>query len=413
MTLVVGNERIGPTRRRRRARWRARSTRPRCRRSWPGCGWRPPTGRPAPRRSNRSVTATWRAACRRSTTSTSPRARPPWCSPWQTSSSRRRSSGTTATAQRQAASGPGHGVSPRGRRRCRACRVGRRRGRVWSLSCGLVGAAPAGAATPARGRVLSSRCPTTEWADFDHAIDAEPRSTVRAVGRRRDGHQRRRPADVAAERLRHPGRRRAGGGQRLDRRPGLRGRRGRSGATAPATCSPPAPASRPATGWCTCRSPRPSTATTASSTAPRSACSVTSWRRAGIARGVVANGDGAGPEHARHAFLALAARRGGGADDQRRARCRGGQVDDGAVAARRRGTVRCPARPRPRWCARSATRGPPVRWCWSRAPTSCAPTSRRGSRRTSRRCRIRAHALGGRPTASSGGCSNTPTAPTW
>ena len=106
--------------------------------------------------------------------------------------------------------------------------------------------------------------------------------------------------------------------------------------------------------------------------------------RAGIARGVVANGDGVGPEHARDAFLALAARRGGGADDQRRQ----GAAREGrprAVAARRRGTVRCPARPRPRGARVQRRVDPRLGGAWWRAPTSYAPTSRRASHRTSRR----------------------------
>ena len=117
------------------------------------------------------------------------------------------------------------------------------------------------------------------------------------------------------------------------------------------------------------------------------------------------------PEHARDAFLALAARRGGGADDQRRQGAgREGRPD--AVAARRRGTVRCPARPRPRGARVRRRVDRPVRWCWSRAPTSCAPTSRRASHPTSRRSGS-APTRWRRPTASSGGCSSTPTAPTW
>ena len=173
--------------------------------------------------------------------------------------------------QHQAAPGPGQRVSPRGWRH-----VARPR---WSPSWSDWSPSPR-PRPPARPRphgagCSSSRCPRPSGR-LRPRHDAEPRPTVRAFGRRRHGHERRRSSDVAHERLRHPGRRHAGGGERLDRRPGLRGRRAVRARRRRRRVHHRRPASRPTTGWCTCRSPTPSTATTASCTAPRSACSVTS-----------------------------------------------------------------------------------------------------------------------------------------
>ena len=60
-------------------------------------------------------------------------------------------------------------MSPRGWRRGRRVRVGRRRGRTGRSRRSSSSPRPAGAATPARGRVLVISLPATEWADFDHA----------------------------------------------------------------------------------------------------------------------------------------------------------------------------------------------------------------------------------------------------
>ncbi len=311
--------------------------------------------------------------------------------------------------QHQAAPGPGQRREPIGV----AGRVGA--SALVAVVVGLVAlvaAAPAGAATPARGpgaRHLAARPPsgpTSTTRRRRTSTDcSRSRPSVRMVTNGVD-----RPTSLTSGYV-TAGRRGPGGRERLDRRPGLRRRRARSGATPPATCSPPAPASRPATGWCTCRSPTPSTANDSELYGAKVGLLGDELARAGIARAVVANGDGSDPSTPetryspwrRAAVAALMTSDG---------KVPGGKVDAVAVAARtpprRSASGSIPTAS----CARSPTRGSPARWCWSRAPTSCAPTSRRASRRTSRRCGS-APTRWRRPTASSGGCSSTSTAPTW
>ncbi len=63
----------------------------------------------------------------------------------------------------------------------------------------------------------------------------------------------------------------------------------------------------------------------------------------------------------------------------------GGRVDDGLLRQDAAAPFGVRLDPDRGGAAPSPTRGSPARSCWSRAPTSCGPTSRRGSRRTSRR----------------------------
>ena len=143
------------------------------------------------------------------------------------------------------------------------------------------------------------------------------------------------------------------GGPGLRRRRGLRARPRRRGVHHPHR------ASRTATGWCTCRSPTPSTTNDGElygaevGPARRRAAR----RRASRARSI-ANGDGTDPSTPedrvspwrRAAVAALMTSDGQGAGRARRPR---------APAARRRRAVRRAARPRPRRARRSTTRGQP------------------------------------------------------
>ena len=105
-------------------------------------------------------------------------------------------------------------------------------------------------------------------------------------------------------------RRRAGGRQRCDRRPGLRRRRGLRARPGRRGVHHPHRHPGAATGSCTCRSPTPSRPTTRSSTAPSPGLLGDELAGAGIARAVIANGDGTDPSTPETRVVAVATRRG-------------------------------------------------------------------------------------------------------
>ena len=124
----------------------------------------------------------------------------------------------------------------------------------------------------------------------------------------------------------------------------------------------------------------------------------------------IANGDGTDPSTPEH----RGRRRGG-------ARAVAALDDERGQGPRRPGRRRrCCARTPPRrsacasiptgWRAPSRTRGSPARWCWSRAPTSCGPTSRSQFASDEQAVKMRARRARATPTASSAGCSSTSTA---
>ena len=78
----------------------------------------------------------------------------------------------------------------------------------------------------------------------------------------------------------------------------------------------------------------------------------------------------------------------------------GGQVDRDAAAAGCRRAVRRSASTTTAVTARVRRRlAADARWCWSRGPTSCAPTSRRASRRTEQAEKLRDPGAARAPTA--------------
>ena len=99
----------------------------------------------------------------------------------------------------------------------------------------------------------------------------------------------------------------------------------------------------------------------------------------------------------------MAPRRRRGAHDEQRQGA-GGAGRHRPAAQGHVGALRRASRRRRAWYARSPMRGPPGRWCWSRAPTSSGPTSPPASHRRIRRRRSEARALEA-PTGSSAGCS--------